>query len=92
MMRDAIAIVFGIIAVAAAPLGATAAGDADSTTEDAAPAMEILAAPGGGEMVILGAESRYVTRASRDGAGRVRAGCARKAGAPSERVPDRKQP
>ena len=91
-MRDAIAIVLGIVAVAAGPLRAAAAGDADSPTQEAAPAVEILAAPGGGEMVILGTESRYVTRASRDGAGRVRAGCARNGGAPSERAPDRKQP
>ena len=37
----------------------------------------VQAAPGGGDMVILGPESRYVTRAWRDDGGRVQCGCTR---------------
>jgi hypothetical protein len=45
------------------------------------PATTIQTAPGGGDMVILGDESRYVTRARRDRSGQLRAGCERERGA-----------
>ena len=92
MMRYALVVVLGITIAASSPRGAGAAGDADSGTENAAPAAEVVAAPGGGEMVILGPESRYVTRAWRDAAGRVRAGCARDTGKANEQsvAPERR--
>lgn len=37
---------------------------------------EVQAAPGGGDMLILGPEFRYITRGSLDGQGRVKVGCA----------------
>jgi hypothetical protein len=40
-------------------------------------AVDVKAAPGGGDMVILGPESRYVTRGAVDGRGRVKVGCER---------------
>lgn len=41
---------------------------------------EVQAAPGGGDMLMLGPEFRYVTRGSLDRQGRLRVGCAHDGG------------
>jgi hypothetical protein len=46
----------------------------------------VQAAPGGGDMVVLGPESRYVTRAWRDHDGHMQCGCTREDAATAERV------
>ncbi len=50
------------------------------SAEDALPAEQgregkVEAAPGGGDMIILGPESRYVTHGSLDRQGRLKVGC-----------------
>ena len=48
----------------------------------AAPVSSVQPAPGGGDMVVLGPELRYVTRGTVDPEGHVRVGCGRETAAP----------
>lgn len=74
------------VLIGASPAGAQSAGAGPASVPAEIPAMRsaLQTAPGGGDMVILGPESRYVTRAWRDGKGRVHAGCAREHGEATE--------
>lgn len=60
---------------------------ARAESDDQVEAVIPRSAPGGGDMVVLGLDSRYVTRAWRDQSGQLRTGCAREGGAA---VDDRK--
>ena len=53
------------------------AGAAPASPEAAASRPVVQPAPGGGDMIVLGPESRYVTRAWRDDRGRVHGACRR---------------
>jgi hypothetical protein len=91
-MTKSILLVLGISVVGGWPGGVARADDAAPIVAATEPAAEIVTPPGGGDMVILDPASRYVTHARRDRTGRIRARCAREAGAALERANEAEQP
>lgn len=82
MLTRAVWVALAVVVIGTSNVGAHAAdvavtaGTSDGPTRGAA----VQTAPGGGEMVILAPESRYVTRAWRDGTGGVHGECGHEQG------------
>lgn len=79
MLSRTLQFAVAVIIIGASRVGAQSADVGPPPPVADAPGSEsmVQAAPGGGDMVVLGPETRYVTRAWRDGTGRVQSGCTR---------------
>lgn len=79
MLTRAVWVALALVVIGTSNVAAHAADVAVTadTPDGPAPGAAVQTAPGGGDMVILAPESRYVTRAWRDGTGRVHGECGR---------------